>query len=230
MSGTATKTATKGATKHSAPAASPHSSIKPVIQATAPTREDDSDDESCDEEVTEEKPFSDLSQAERDEIHKKRADELTTDPIYQIRFAPYRALAENNGAVKISEAPDCHFYQFEGEKDEEFFVWAFVRFGLPVKREEVEKSDRRAKRRALREEAKKAGIYKDILQELRKETSVRPAKGAARKKATSPAAWRRNNHGVANGTWQSNNYGAPVRPWLFNNYDAPTGGRRYGHF
>lgn len=136
----------------------------------------------------------------------------------------------SSGAVKISEAPDCHFYQFEGEKDEEFFVWAFVRFGLPVKREEVEKSDRRAKRRALREEAKKAGIYKDILQELRKETSVRPAKGAARKKATSPAAWRRNNHGVANGTWQSNNYGAPVRPWLFNNYDAPTGGRRYGHF
>lgn len=230
MSDITTKTATKGAVKLTAPSAPPRGGKKTVIQAAASALEDESDEENSDEEVTEEKPaeerpFSELSQAERNEIHKARADELTTDPIYEIRFEPYRAAAEERGAVKFSTESDCHFYQFKGKKDADFFLWAFVRFGSPVKKEVAQQSDRQAKRRALRNAAKDAGIYQDILDEIRKASPAPKPKGAGRNEIGRSAPKRRNNNGAPNLSWQRNNYGAPNDPRHSNTYiSLPRGG------
>lgn len=179
------------------------SNTRPPPHATAPTPRDESEEEDeedeNDDENTEEKSFSELSQTERDEMHRQRADELTTDPIYQIRFKPYQVMAEKKGAIKISKAPDCHFYQFKGKKDEKFFLWALVRFGLPVKMQQVEKSDKRSGARALREAAKDAGIYDEIMAAILERTSAQQPKRHAQNKAAAQTRQQPSRQGNHNG-------------------------------
>lgn len=193
MPETTIKAAGKGAVKQATAGGK-----KPATPAAAPARQDESDEEEedDDDEVVEEKPFAELSQPQRDEVHKQRADELTTDPIYHIRFEPYRVLAEETGAVKISKTADCHYYKFEGKKDEKFFLWAFVRFGVPVTMEAMERHDEDAKNRALRAAVRDAGIYDEILAEFQKET--RRPKGTPRNTTAPHTAKKPNKQGARN--------------------------------